>query len=182
MLAIALAASLVVRIVTAMGNIEVLLDPVNAPKSTTAFMQCVDSGKLNGTTMYRTARADNQAPVHPSHTMVIQGGLNADKNPFPMVPLERTNVTGWHNMVGTFGVPRDAKPDTGSACDFYINMANNPHLDTERAKDHNGYAVFGKVVAGMDVARKIWTSPAKGQALTPPIKIIRVERIKKDPR
>jgi cyclophilin family peptidyl-prolyl cis-trans isomerase len=96
-----------------------------------------------------------------------------------MVPLERTNVTGLHNELGTFGVPRDALPDTGSACDFYINMANNPHLDTERAKDHNGYAIFGHVVSGMDVANRIWKSPAnKSQALTPPIKIIRIERQK----
>jgi len=145
-------------------------------------MQCVDSGKLNGTTIYRTARADNQAPVHPSHTMVIQGGLNADKGPFPMVPLERTKTTGLHNDLGTFGVPRDALPDTGSACDFYINMANNPHLDSERAKGGDGYAIFGHVVAGMDVARKIWKLPAKGQSLTPPVKIIRISSIKKDPQ
>lgn len=139
-------------------------------------MQCVDSGKLNGTAFYRTARADNQAKP-PSHTMVIQGGLNADKSPFPAVPLERTTVTGLHNVAGAIGIPRDAAPDTGSACDFYINMANDPHLDTERAKDRNGYAVFGRVASGMDVARRIWQSPAKGQKLTPPIRIDRIVRI-----
>lgn len=178
MLACVLAASLLVRIVTSMGNIDVALDPDHAPKSTAAFMQCVDSGKLDGTTVYRTARADNQAKP-PSHTMVIQGGLNADKGPFPMVPLERTKETGLHNALGTFGVPRDTEPNTGSACDFYINMANNPHLDSERAEGGNGYAVFGHVVAGMDVATRIWKSPAKGQQLTPPIKIVRIEREKK---
>jgi peptidyl-prolyl cis-trans isomerase A (cyclophilin A) len=170
-------AALLVRIVTSMGNIDVALDSIHAPKSTAAFMQCVDSGKLNGTTIYRTARADNQAKP-PSHTMVIQGGLNADKGPFPMVPLERTKDTGLHNEIGTIGVPRDAEPNTGSACDFYINMANNPHLDSERAKGGNGYAVFGHVVAGMDVATRIWKLPAKGQKLTPPVSIVRIQRAK----
>ena len=177
MIAVIFAATLLVRIVTALGNIDVALDPLHAPRSTAGFMHCVDSGKLSGTTFYRTARADNQAKP-PSHTMVIQGGLNADASPFGTVPLERTGQTGLHNVEGTIGVPRDAAPNTGSPCDFYINMKNDPHLDSERAKDGNGYAIFGHVVAGMDVARKIWTAPAKGQKLTPPIRIERIVRVK----
>lgn len=176
MIALLLAASLLIQIQTALGNMTVRLDPVHAPRTTAGFMRCVDSGKLDGTEFYRVVRAGNQSPHRP--TQVIQGGLDADKSPFPALPLEMTSKTGLRNVAGTIAIPRDTAPNTGSACDFYINMADNPHLDSQHSPDHYGYAVFGRVISGMDVARRIDRAPAKGQKLTPPIRINRIVRMK----
>ncbi|HLI96091.1 MAG TPA: peptidylprolyl isomerase [Candidatus Baltobacteraceae bacterium] len=176
MIALLLAASLLVRIETTLGNITVRLDPEHAPRTTAGFMRCVDSGKLNGTEFYRVVRPGNQSPRHP--TQVIQGGLNADTSPFPPLPLESTRETGLRNVAGTIAIPRDKTPNSGSPCDFFINMADNLHLDADRDPDGYGYAVFGKVISGMNVARRIDRAPAKSQKLSPPIRIVRILRVK----
>ena len=173
--AVLLLASLFVRIDTTAGAMTLQLDPVHAPISTAAFMRCVDSGKYNGTTFYRIVRPGNQSPHRP--IQVIQGGLNADRDPFGTIPLEPTSLTGLRNLAGTIGVPRDKDPNTGVGCDFFINMIDNPLLDSDHSADHHGYAVFGHIVRGMDVARKILAAPAKGQTLTPPIRIGRITRV-----
>ena len=167
-----LAASLFVRIDTTVGSITLQLEPNKAPVSTQAFMRVVNAGKYNGTTFYRVVRPGNQSPHRP--IQVIQGGMNVDKSPFGTIPLESTRQTGLRNVAGTIGVPRDKAPNTGIGTDFFINMVDDPLLDSNHSPDRNGYAVFGHVVRGMDVARKILMSPAKGQMLKPPIRIIRI--------
>lgn len=175
MIAILFAAALLVQIQTALGNITLQLDPAHAPRTTAGFMRCVDSGNLNGTRFYRVVRHGNQSPHHP--TQVIQGGLDKDTSPFSPLPLESTRVTGLRNVAGTIAIPRGNTPNSGSPCDFFINMADNPHLNADKSSDGYGYAVFGHVVSGMGVARRIDRAPAKGQTLTPPIRIVRVRRV-----
>jgi peptidyl-prolyl cis-trans isomerase A (cyclophilin A) len=176
MLAFFLAVSLLVRIVTPLGNIVVALDPVRAPQTTAGFLRCAQSTG-NRWTFYRVVRVGNQSPRRP--IQVIQGGLDANIPPFPNLHLESTRQTGLRNLSGTIAIPRDTAPNTGSPCDFFINMRDNPLLDAAQSPDHNGYAVFGRVVSGMDVARQILMSPAsgeKGQYLSPKIRILRIER------
>lgn len=173
--ALLLASSLFVRIDTTAGSITLKLDPVHAPVSTSAFMRVVDAGKYNGTTFYRIVRPGNQSPHRP--IQVIQGGMNVDKSPFGTIPLEGTRKTGLRNLAGTIGVPRDKAPNTGVGTDFFINMVDDPLLDADHSPDRYGYAVFGHVVHGMDVARKILELPAKGQMLKPPVRIIRIVRV-----
>ncbi len=105
---------------------------------------------------------------------VIQGAIPTDreKDAFPPIALERTSQTGIKHHDGTLSMARDA-PDT-AVSDFFICIGDEPELDFggKRNPDGQGFAAFGKVIRGMDVVRKIQASPAEGQKLTPPIKII----------
>lgn len=173
-LALLLLAAVLVRIETPLGNIVVALDPVRAPITTKNFLRYVDSGKYNGATFYRTVRPGNQAYHRP--IQVIQGGLNVENfGPYGAIPLETTTKSGLSNVAGTIAIARDKPPNTGSS-EFFINMVDDPVLDAVDSPDHYGYAVFGHVVSGMEVARRIEFAKAAGQKLTPPIRIVRIVR------
>jgi peptidyl-prolyl cis-trans isomerase A (cyclophilin A) len=85
--------------------------------------------------------------------------MTADRREKPArepIPLE--NKTGLSNKRGTIAMARTYDPNSARA-QFYINVVDNPNLDPANAPDGNGYAVFGKVVQGMDVVDKIKTTP-----------------------
>ncbi len=69
-------------------------------------------------------------------------------------------------------------PDSATS-DFFICIGDQPSLDFGGARnpDGQGFAVFGRVVAGMDVVRRIQAAPAEGQALTPPIRLLSARRL-----
>ena len=79
-------------------------------------------------------------------------------------------------MDGAISMAR-SRPDTGRN-EFFICIGDQPELDFagKRNADGQGFAVFGRVVRGMDVVRKIQASPANAQALTPPIAIVTITR------
>ncbi len=168
-----------VRVVieTTLGNIEVRLEPQRAPVSTANFLRYVDGGFYNGGFFHRTVTLANQ-PGNKVKIQVIQGGIDpaSGKKDFPPIPLERTNVTGLHHVDGTISMARDA-PDTATS-DFFLCVGDQPALDYGGARnpDGQGFAAFGHVVKGMDIVRKIQMSPAHGQDLTPPVRIVRVRR------
>jgi peptidyl-prolyl cis-trans isomerase A (cyclophilin A) len=168
-------AVVLVRIETNAGNILVALDPVHAPVTTANFLRYVDAKKYDGSTFYRTVRPGNQASHRP--IQVIQGGLDVEHlGPYGAIPLETTTKTGLRNAAGTIAIARDPDPNTGSS-EFFINMVDDAILDADKSPDHYGYAVFGRVVKGMDVARRIEWSKANGQTLAPPIRIVRIMRV-----
>ena len=172
---IAIFAALLVQIQTSMGSIVVALDPVHAPVTTKNFMRYVDAHKYDGSSFYRTVRPGNQAYHRP--IQVIQGGLNVEEfGPYGAIPLETTRKTGLRNLAGTIAIARDKAPGTGSS-EFFINMVDDPVLDSDKSPDRYGYAVFGRVVEGMDVARRIQWAKANGQKLTPAIRIVRMQRV-----
>jgi peptidyl-prolyl cis-trans isomerase A (cyclophilin A) len=175
MLSAILLSALLVRIETALGNIVVAVDAQHAPVTAANFLRYVDTGKYNGTSFYRTVRPGNQAYHRP--IQVIQGGLNVEEyGPYGPIPLESTKKSGLSNAAGTIAIARDKPPNTGSS-EFFINMVDDPVLDAAQSPDHYGYAVFGRVVQGMSVARKIEWAKANKQKLTPPVKIIRIVRL-----
>jgi peptidyl-prolyl cis-trans isomerase A (cyclophilin A) len=91
--------------------------------------------------------------------MIQGGGMTADLREKPThapIPLEARN--GLHNTVGTVAMARTGDPNSATA-QFFINVKDNGFLDADQAADGNGYAVFGKVVAGMDVVNKIRDVP-----------------------
>jgi len=159
------------------GNIEVELDAAHAPVTVANFLRYVDAGYYNGGEFHRTVTMSNQ-PDKKIKIEVVQAGINPDhsKDEFPPIPLERTSVTGLHHLDGTLTMARDA-PDSATS-DFVIVINNQPSLDFGGARnpDGQGFAAFGHVVRGMAVVRKIQSSPADGQSLKPPIKIIRIHR------
>ena len=94
----------------------------------------------------------------------------------PPIPLERTRDTGLRHVDGAVSMARSG-PDTAQD-QFVICIGDQPELDFggKRNPDGQGFAAFGKVVRGMEVVRKIQASPAQGERLTPPIKILRIVR------
>jgi peptidyl-prolyl cis-trans isomerase A (cyclophilin A) len=166
-----------VAIDTSVGKIVIALDRTHAPKTTTNFLKYVDLHKFDGEIFYRVMPYDE-------HGGLIQGGIQSDgRKLLPPVAHEPTDTTGIKNTAGTISLA-NAGPGTARA-DFFILTTDIPGLDA--GADGPGFAAFGHVVEGMDVVQKIYASPVsatkgvgemKGQMLDPPIKIIKVARVK----
>ncbi len=134
-----------VRLSTTMGDIVVQLDRERAPKSVDNFLQYVKSGHYNGTVFHRVI----------SGFMIQGGGYKADMSEKPTrAPIALESGNGLSNQRGTLAMARTGDPNSATA-QFFINVADNNRLDQANARDGNGYAVFGKVVDGMDVVDKI---------------------------
>jgi peptidyl-prolyl cis-trans isomerase A (cyclophilin A) len=167
-----------VRVVfsTDLGSFEVAVDTERAPVTTANFLRYVDAGHYNGGIFHRTVKLDNQ-PDKKVLIEVVQAGANPSSGPdYPAIALERTNKTGITHRDGTISMARDAA-DTATS-DFFICINDQPSLDFggKRNPDGQGFAAFGHLVSGMDVIRKIQASPADGQKLTPPVRIISAKR------
>lgn len=171
-----------VLIETDKGEIMIRLAPEKAPVSCENFMQYVDQKKYDGATFYRVVRLDNQ-PNNKVRIEVIQGGVKDDttKNYQPVIH-ENTKITGLKHLDGTLSM---ARMGTGTASsEFFICINDQPELDFggKRNPDGQGFAAFGQVMSGMEVVRKIQGAQtgqgADSQLLNPPVKIIRVKRLK----
>ncbi|SAL43485.1 peptidyl-prolyl cis-trans isomerase A [Caballeronia choica] len=133
---------------TSQGDIRVELYPEKAPKTVANFLDYVKSGQYNGTIFHR---------VIPGF-MIQGGGFSTsfvEKPTRAPIPLESKN--GLKNSVGTLAMARTSDPNSATA-QFFINTVDNTGLDYPNP-DGNGYAVFGKVTAGMDVVKKIEGTP-----------------------
>ena len=135
----------------------------------------MDEHFFDDTSFYRTVRADNQ-PTSPLKIAVIQGGPDEKKPEHTPIALERTSMTGLRHLDGTISMARDG-PDTATA-EFFICLGDQPALDFggTRNPDGQGFAAFGQVVEGMDIARRINQAITNGQRLNPPIVIRRIVR------
>ena len=166
-----------VIIETNLGAIEVQISPEHAPITVANFLRYVDAGRYTGGRFHRTVTPANQ-PDKKVKIQVIQAGVNPKytKSDFPPIKLERTSVTGLHHLDGAISMARDTADSATS--DFFICVGDQPELDFggKRNPDGQGFAAFGRVTKGMDVVRAIQRSPAKGQSLTPPIRILKIRR------
>ena len=138
-----------VRLATSQGDIVVELDKGKAPKTVENFLQYVKDGHYDGTIFHRVIE----------NFMIQGGGMKADmseKSTRAPIPLE--SRSGLSNLRGTISMARTMDPNSATA-QFFINVKDNPNLDQANARDGNGYAVFGKVVAGMEVVDKIKLVP-----------------------
>jgi peptidyl-prolyl cis-trans isomerase A (cyclophilin A) len=169
---------------TELGDIEVVVDPVNAPITTTNFLKYVDEGQYDGGIFHRTVTPDNQ-PNNTVKIEVIQGAVNPKfrddsyppKSGYPPIELERTNKTGLKHLDGTISMAR-SKPNTATS-GIFICIGAQPELDFggKRNPDGQGFAAFGQVIKGMDVVKKIQLSPRDDrQSLKPAIKILSIKR------
>jgi peptidyl-prolyl cis-trans isomerase A (cyclophilin A) len=168
-----------VRIETSEGAIILALDSRRAPKTTANFLAYVDDGRLDGTGFYRASRRTGDPKFG-----FVQGGVASDaRRVLPSPPLEPTNVTGIRHLDGAISMAHGANID-GATGNFSIMVGDNPSLDA-RGSGRNGYAAFGRVVAGMDVVRKILARPTgggrgpmRGQMIQPqPVQILRAVRL-----
>ena len=128
---------------TSKGNIEVELYRDKAPATVENFVRYVREGQYDGTVFHR---------VIPN--FMIQGGgflpNGSEKRTHAPIKLESRN--GLSNKNGTIAMARTNAPDSAT-CQFFINVKDNGFLDY--APGNPGYAVFGKVVVGMDVVMGI---------------------------
>jgi peptidyl-prolyl cis-trans isomerase A (cyclophilin A) len=143
-----------VKLSTSMGDIVVQLDAEKAPKSVANFVQYVKDGHYDGTIFHR---------VIPTF-MIQGGGFDSEmkqKATRASIPLESRN--GLSNMRGTIAMARTMIPDSATS-QFFINVVDNQRLDAANSPDGNGYAVFGKVISGMEVVDKIRAVPVADKA------------------
>jgi peptidyl-prolyl cis-trans isomerase A (cyclophilin A) len=140
-----------VRLATSAGDIVVELDAEKAPKSVDNFMRYVKDGHYNGVIFHRVIE-----------TFMIQtGGYKADLTEKPTrAPIVLESRNGLSNARGTIAMARTAVPNSATS-QFFINVNDNLGLDQANARDGEGYAVFGKVVEGMEVVDKIKSAPTK---------------------
>jgi peptidyl-prolyl cis-trans isomerase A (cyclophilin A) len=140
-----------VRLATSAGDIVIELDAEKAPKSVDNFVQYVKAGHYDGTVFHR---------VIPSF-MIQGGGMLPDLSEKPTrapIPLESGN--GLNNVRGTVAMARTSAPNSATS-QFFVNVVDNAFLDKANSRDGTGYAVFGKVVEGLDVVDKIRAVPVK---------------------
>jgi peptidyl-prolyl cis-trans isomerase A (cyclophilin A) len=157
---------------TGAGRMVVELDLGRAPLSVCNFLSYVTDGDYDGGSFFRTvisATNDNPNPIDVIQAATPRG---SDDDLRPSIPLERTRDTGLRHVAGAISMARDG-PDTATSS-FFIVTQDTPALDFGggRNPDGQGFAAFGRLVEGLDVARRIQTMPADGEEqLTPPVPI-----------
>ncbi len=131
---------------TTHGDIVLELDFAKAPLSSANFLQYAREGHYNGTIFHRVI----------SNFMIQGGGFEPGmKQKKARAPIQNEADNGLSNVEGTVSMARTMEPHSAS-CQFFINVGDNLFLNhTSKTSQGWGYAVFGKVVGGMDVVNKI---------------------------
>jgi cyclophilin family peptidyl-prolyl cis-trans isomerase len=160
-----------VQIVTSLGNFVVELNSERAPLTVANFLKYVDQGQYTGTIFHRVIS-----------NFVIQGGGYDASYKLKSATIKTVNESGngLTNQRGTVGLARAQDPHGGD-CQFYVNVFDNGALDPNQTRW--GYAVFGRVVSGMDVVDRISNQstgargPFKEDSPLKPVLIERIERV-----
>jgi cyclophilin family peptidyl-prolyl cis-trans isomerase/outer membrane murein-binding lipoprotein Lpp len=158
----------VVVMKTSKGQIKIELYPDKAPVTVANFLTYVKSGHYNGTIFHR---------VIPGF-MIQGGGMTPNMQEKPTrAPIKNEAANGLKNDRGTIAMARTNAPDSATS-QFFINVANNAMLNYV-GPGREGYAVFGKVTEGMDVADAIVNVPRKnvGMHQNVPVEPIVIESI-----
>ena len=170
-----------VEIVTDAGTMVVRLEAKRAPVTTANFLRYVDSKRMAAFKFYRTTRSWGAGNA------LIQGGNRGDARlNYPPIAHEPTTATGLTHCKGALAMARLAPGDATS--DFFILLSGIPGFDADPSAsgDNAGFAVFGELVSGLDVAEKIYAAPVSptggegvmvGQMLEPEFKIVSARRV-----
>jgi len=157
---------------TAAGRIVLELELERAPLTVCNFLSYVTDGDYEAGSFFRTVVSETNASPNPIDVIQAATPRGADDSLRPPIPLERTRDTGLSHTAGAISMARDG-PDTATSS-FFIVTRDTPALDFGggRNPDGQGFAVFGRLVEGLDVARRIQMSPADAEEqLTPPVSI-----------
>ena len=165
---------------TALGDILVGLDKHKAPVTVANFLRYVDAKRFDGITFYRAVKIGSYG----THGMV-QGGLRGNpKKVYPPIAHESPRDTGLSHLDGALSMAR-AAPGSARA-DYFFVIGDLVSLDGQPSGEDVGYAVFGRVLEGLDVVRKILDQPVvidggegamKGQMLFDPVRILTMRRV-----
>ena len=139
-----------VKFVTSEGNFTLELYPDKAPKTVENFLQYVKDKQYDGTIFHRVIKG----------FMIQGGGYDKGYKEKPTrAPVKNEANNGLKNTAGTIAMARRPDPDSATA-QFFINVVDNAMLDHRSPTPQGwGYAVFGKVVEGMDTVEKIRNTP-----------------------
>jgi peptidyl-prolyl cis-trans isomerase A (cyclophilin A) len=164
---------------TTLGDLRLALEKDRAPLTVRNFLRYVDQKRLDGSDFYRAVKIGDDGKYG-----LVQGGLRGNpKRILKPVVHEAPGVTGLSHVSGAISMAR-GNPGTATA-DFFIVLGDLTTLDGRPGADDPGYAVFGRVVEGMDVVLKMLDLPRapeggegamKGQMIDKPVKIISVRR------
>jgi peptidyl-prolyl cis-trans isomerase A (cyclophilin A) len=158
------AAGVNIAIVTNLGTIDAVLDPIHAPITTKNFLHLIDEKFFDGGTFFRAVP-----------TFVIQGGNKTrEKDNDPTIPLETPFKTGVKNTDGALSMARTQDPNSATS-EFFICDGDQARLDGSATEP--GYAAFGHVTKNMELVRQIARLPGAGQMLNTPVKILRIRRL-----
>lgn len=175
------AATVKVTLTTSEGPIVLELQKDKAPITTANFLRYVDQKRYDGVTFYRASKTPNA----PEFGLIQGGAQNDPARVLKPIAHESTTKTGLSHTDGAISMGRF---NPGSATsDFFIVVGDMTYMDANPALpgDNLGFAVFGKVVEGMDTVRKILAAPTsptkgegvmKGEILAKPVKIITARR------
>lgn len=162
-----------VTLETALGTFSVLLRADRAPLTVANFLAYVDSGRYDGSSIFRIVNPNNQTASDPVRISVIHGGTRplAAEN-FPMITLEDTRQTGLSHRHGTLSMGREER-DTAEG-DFFVCIGDQPHFDYGGARqpDGFGFAAFGEVAEGMDVVEAIYAAAGPEEYLEPNAEVL----------
>lgn len=136
----------VVTMETSLGNVKIELFEKEAPISVKNFLDYTKSGFFSGTIFHRVI----------ANFMIQGGGFTTDlKQKSTKAPIKNEAENGLKNQRGTLAMARTGVVDSATA-QFFINVTNNDFLNQrDKTQQGFGYAVFGKVIEGMDVVDKI---------------------------
>ena len=157
---------------TSYGNVTIELDSAKAPATVANFLAYVDAGFYDGTIFHRVIR----------DFMIQGGGFTADLNQkTTRPPVTNEAANGLKNLRGTIAMARTGVVDSATS-QFFINHKDNPALDYRAPNPRDfGYAVFGKVTAGMEVVDRIATSPTgvRNRFTDVPIETVTIKSIRR---
>lgn len=163
---------------TSWGPISFELADAVAPESCQEFVECILRGEYTGGRFFRAVRSDNDQG-HPQID-VVQGHARPE-NAARSVRHESTQQTGLRHQEGTLSLPR-AEPGSATGAGFFICLRDTPTLDHggQRNPDGEGFAAFGRITEGMDIVRRLHSTPCRtggpdpyldGQLLKEPVPI-----------
>ena len=135
----------VIRMTTSLGTIEIELDAKRAPTTVANFLRYANEGFYNGTIFHRVIRG----------FMIQGGGFGPSlQRKATHDPIKNEADNGLKNTAGTIAMARTSDPHSATS-QFFINTVDNGSLDyKDKSGAGWGYAVFGKVIKGMDVVQK----------------------------
>ena len=161
--------TILIKIYTTQGEIELKLFDDKAPETTKNFIQYAEAGKYNGTIFHRVIK----------DFMIQGGGHLPDLSEIATEsPVVNESNNGLSKKKGTIAMARTSDPHSATS-QFFINLKDNDFLDKKNAPDNYGYCVFGEVTNGIDIVEKIGESQTgrNGMYDDVPMETVLIEKV-----
>ena len=156
-----------VLLTTDIGPVVIELDAASAPVTACNFIRYAAAGRYDGGSFFRSV----EGPIHVVQAATVEG---SDDPGFGPIPLERTRDTGLSHVAGAVSMARNG-PDTATSS-FFVVTRDSPSLDFGGARnpDGQGFAVFGRVVQGLDLFARMQARPTVEEQIQPPVALVSV--------